>query len=173
MSSDAEKLQQELDAARRELEEARAVIAAIRRGEADALVIETDGGPKVYTLRTADQPYRTIVETLKEGAVTITADGMILYCNEAFARLVSRDASLLIGSNFVEIAGAGDDRGAYCRGREGRPRMRARLRSRPQARMPGLVDAAPSRRIDDLVSARHGPHRPGIAAPVQRHRRVH
>ena len=91
--------QTEIEALRRELEEAKAVIGALHKGEADALVVDTAGGPRVYTLRSADEPYRTIVETLREGAITTTGDGVVLYCNDAFARLVGCKASALIGTS--------------------------------------------------------------------------
>ena len=118
-----ESLEQELEAVRNELAEARAVIAAIRNGEADAVVVETADGLKVYTLRGADEPYRTIVENLKEGAVTIGSDGVIFYCNEAFGSLVGQTSSSLSGRRIEDFVGAkvaasliagGDSAGVEC-----------------------------------------------------------
>ena len=53
-------------------------------------------GEQIYTLRSADQPYRLMVEHMREGALTLAADGTILYCNQRFAELdgaVRRSAS--------------------------------------------------------------------------------
>ena len=65
----------ELEALRRELAEAQATLQALKHGEADAILVETAAGPQVFTLRSADEPYRVFVETLKEGALTITLWG--------------------------------------------------------------------------------------------------
>jgi two-component system phosphate regulon sensor histidine kinase PhoR len=55
-------LQQEIAALRRQLEEATDTLRAIRKGEVDAIVVENPEGPRVYTLETADHPYRIMVE---------------------------------------------------------------------------------------------------------------
>ena len=44
---------------RRRLEEAEETLAAIRRGEVDAFLVEEPDGEKVYTLQTAERPYRS------------------------------------------------------------------------------------------------------------------
>jgi len=72
---------------RTRLEEAEELLTAIRAGRVDALVIEGPQGPQVYTLEGAEQPYRTYVETMNEGAVTLSQDGTVLYCNCQFAEL--------------------------------------------------------------------------------------
>ena len=49
------------------------MLRAIRHGEIDALVVEGAGGSQVYTLHSADEPYRNLVEQMQEGAVVLTA----------------------------------------------------------------------------------------------------
>ena len=49
-------------------------------------------GEQIYTLRSADQPYRLMVEQMREGALTLAADGTILYCNQRFAELMALPA---------------------------------------------------------------------------------
>src|SRR5262245_51256434 len=79
----------DIDELRRRLEEAEDTLRAIRSGEVDALVIQQPGDAEgIYTLESADRPYRTLVEEMEEAAVTLTASGDILYCNRRFARLV-------------------------------------------------------------------------------------
>ena len=51
------------------LAEAEEMLRAIRHGEIDALVVEGAGGNQVYTLHSADEPYRNLVEQMQEGAV--------------------------------------------------------------------------------------------------------
>src|SRR6185503_17573408 len=70
---------------RRRLQEAEDTINAIRDGHVEALVVNAPDGEQIYTLRTVDQPYRLMVEQMREGALTLSADGTILYCNQRFA----------------------------------------------------------------------------------------
>ena len=64
---------------RRRLQEAEDTINAIRDGHVEALVVNAPDGEQIYTLRTVDQPYRLMVEQMREGALTLAADGTILY----------------------------------------------------------------------------------------------
>ena len=100
----ARSLEVELAAVRRELAEAQANLQALKHGEADAILVETSAGPRVFTLRSADEPYRVFVENLKEGALTITAEGDIVYCNDAFARMVARTCPELVGTSLTAFA---------------------------------------------------------------------
>ena len=70
------------------LTEAEEMLRAIRHGEVDALVVEGAGGSQIYTLHSADEPYRNLVEQMQEGAVVLTSRGHILYANARFAALV-------------------------------------------------------------------------------------
>ena len=68
------------------------MLRAIRQGEIDALVVEGAGGSQVYTLHSAEEPYRSLVEQMQEGAVVLTRRGDILYANARFAALVGEPA---------------------------------------------------------------------------------
>ena len=70
------------------LAEAEEMLRAIQQGEIDALVVEGAGGNQVYTLHSAEEPYRNLVEQMQEGAVVLTSRGDILYANARFAALV-------------------------------------------------------------------------------------
>jgi PAS domain S-box-containing protein len=74
---------------------------AIVLGEADAIVVETKDGPRVYTLRDASEPYRELVERMPGAAVIVDADQTILYCNGGLARMLRRDA--LAGSDLLDL----------------------------------------------------------------------
>ncbi len=84
-----------LEARLNELEE---TLRAIRQGEVDALVVSTPEGDRVFTLDGADHPYRVMVETINEGAATLTAGGEILYANRRFAEMLALPLERLIGS---------------------------------------------------------------------------
>jgi len=93
---------------RRRLQEAEETIAAIRDGHVEALVVRAPDGERIYTLRGADQPYRLIVEHMREGAVTLAADGTILYCNGRFAELMAFPAERIAGQGFADFVHADD-----------------------------------------------------------------
>jgi PAS domain S-box-containing protein len=67
------------------------------RGEMDAIVVEGSAGPQVYTVVNADQPYRTIIEEMQQGAVVLTPQGDIFYCNRGFEDLVRMRLDGVIG----------------------------------------------------------------------------
>ena len=71
-----------------ELEEAQETLRAIRDGEADALLVTGPSGQQVFTLHSAELPYRALVERMQEGAVTLSGDGVILYCNMRFSQML-------------------------------------------------------------------------------------
>jgi PAS domain S-box-containing protein len=103
----------ELERLRQQLAEAEDALSAIRSGEIDAIVVQCSTGPVVYTLKTADTPYRLLVEQMREGALTVSAEGIIIYANAAFARMVDVPAARLRGADFMEfIADASDRRPA-------------------------------------------------------------
>lgn len=85
---------------RQQLEEATDTIEAIRTGQVDALVVAGKDGHELYTLKTADHTYRVFIETMSEGAVTLSEEGLILYGNSTFARLVDQPLSQVIGQSF-------------------------------------------------------------------------
>src|SRR5206468_3465103 len=60
------------------------------------VLVETDR-EQVYTLETADKPYRLLVEQMPQGAATLTVEGTILYCNRRFADLLKRPLQALLG----------------------------------------------------------------------------
>ncbi len=87
---------------RERLAEAEGVLQAIRRGEVDAVVVEGPQGSRIFTLEGADHPYRVLVESMNEGAATLTADGTLLYVNRRFAELLDCPSTDLVGSSLAE-----------------------------------------------------------------------
>lgn len=90
------------------LEEAEGTLRAIRAGEVDALVVAGPQGDRVYTLRGADEPYRILVQEMQEGAVTVTAEGLVLYSNAQFASLVKAPLERVLGSRIQDFIAASD-----------------------------------------------------------------
>jgi PAS domain S-box-containing protein len=82
------------------LREAEETLSAIRNGEVDAVVVSgKDNVPKVYTLATADESYRLLVQEMHEGALTLSRAGDILYCNASLAALVGSESGKIIGGS--------------------------------------------------------------------------
>ena len=81
------------------LEEAESTLQAIRHGEVDALVVSSPTGPQVYTLQSADHPYRILIQEMQEGALTLTSTGLILYANLAFARMMRTSLESIVGTS--------------------------------------------------------------------------
>lgn len=75
----------ELSQLQASLKESQETLEAIRNVEVDAIVVT---GNRVYSLAGAEHPYRIYVEQMQEGAVTVAADGLILYCNQKFADML-------------------------------------------------------------------------------------
>ncbi|HSK77293.1 MAG TPA: ATP-binding protein [Thermoanaerobaculia bacterium] len=92
-------LPDELEDLRTRLAEAEETLRAIRGGTVDALVVAGPDGDRVFTLEGADRSYRIFLEGMHEGAVTLAADGTILYCNRRFAEIVAVPLERIIGSS--------------------------------------------------------------------------
>ncbi len=93
----------ELDELRQRLQEAEETLDAIRSGEVDALVVSGPSGEKVFTLEGAEHPYRVLVESMNEGAVSLSKEGTVLYCNSAFARMVGISLDQIMGHDVCEF----------------------------------------------------------------------
>jgi len=78
-------------------------LRAILGGEVDGLVVKTAEGDRVFTLSGADHPYRIMVETMNEGAVTLSADGTILFCNQRFAEMVAAPLEKITGNSICRF----------------------------------------------------------------------
>ncbi len=107
--ANAQQLRVENTALREKLREAEETLDAIRNGDVDAVVVAgADNVPRVYTLETADQTYRLLVEEMQEGALTLTRSGDILYCNRRFAELIETQPERVIGRSLARFIAAGD-----------------------------------------------------------------
>ncbi|MDB6055402.1 MAG: Multi-sensor signal transduction histidine kinase [Verrucomicrobiales bacterium] len=82
------------------LEEAEQILRAIRSGEVDAVVVKSPEGDRLFTLKGADEPYRVMIEEMNQGAVTLSNEGIILFCNRRFVALLDTDMESIIGFRF-------------------------------------------------------------------------
>ncbi len=118
-----DKLRIENEELRLRLAESEEALMAIRNGEVDAIIVSGRGGDKIFSLTSADTPYRVIMEEMDEGAVIITEDGTILYHNQMFANIFGRGDQQFTGTNihrFISDSEKINFRQLLCLGMEGK-----------------------------------------------------
>ena len=81
------------------LNNANDIIEAIRKGNIDAVVNTNNEITKLLVSENADRTYRQFIEIMSEGVVTLHSDGIIVYSNVSFARMVNFPIERVIGSN--------------------------------------------------------------------------
>lgn len=107
MTPTAADLARENEALRQQLREAEALLAAVRTGAADALAGPGATGPQSFPLESADYGYRQLVEQMSEGAVLLSAAGVVLYCNAALAAALGCPPAEVLGHAFTDFIPAG------------------------------------------------------------------
>ena len=91
------------------LEDCEDTLEAIRRGDFDAVVIQApDSTTQVYTLESADRPYRVLIEQIQEGALTLGRDGAVLYCNPRLAEMLGLRPERLMGRTLGDLVSPTD-----------------------------------------------------------------
>jgi diguanylate cyclase (GGDEF)-like protein len=102
--------------------EAEDTLRAIAAGEVDAFVVSDETlGRRVFTLSTADRPYRMFVENMRDGAATLSSGGLTLYANQRLAELLSYPREAIVGCPLTTfLAGRGPATLAAIRGPDGR-----------------------------------------------------
>ena len=91
-------LKEELKGLRARLTQAEEVLRAVHSGKVDALMLAGEHGEQIYTLGGADLAYRQLIETMNEGAATVSAGGIILYANASLAKILGLPLDQLLGA---------------------------------------------------------------------------
>lgn len=94
--------ERELDILRQQLAEAHSTLDAIRRGEVDAVMVDVGEANEVYTLQSADLPYRDFLEHMAEGAASLDRNFVVLYCNEFLCDLLGVPREMMLGRRLTE-----------------------------------------------------------------------
>ncbi len=71
------------------LAESEQLIDAIKAGEVDAFAFRTNNKSEIFTLQSGDYAYRVLVENFSEGALNLSEDGLIVYTNNYFHKLLA------------------------------------------------------------------------------------
>lgn len=119
------------------LHDAEETLRALRNGEVDAIVASGPDGDRVYTLKGADEAYRIMVEEMGEGAITLSAGGLILFSNSHFAAMLHRPLERVIGAHLNDFVAAEDaDLVSALLASTGRRKAEVRLRTDGAASVP-------------------------------------
>jgi diguanylate cyclase (GGDEF)-like protein len=80
------------------VEEMEQTFRAIGAGEVDGFVVSDDAGAqRVFTLVTADHPFRMFIENMCDGAATVSSGGIILFANQQLANMLLCPREALVG----------------------------------------------------------------------------
>jgi PAS domain S-box-containing protein len=92
----------ELTALREQIAYLQEALTAIGSGGVDAVVIGAPEAEQIYTLTSADRPYRVIVEEMGEGAATVSESGVILFANPQLANFLGVERDSMIGRDLAD-----------------------------------------------------------------------
>jgi PAS domain S-box-containing protein len=82
---------------RRQVDALQAMLRQMSGGAVDAVMMPGEDGDELYTLTSADRPYRVIVESMGEAAVTVSRSGVIHYTNQQLATFLGTDREGMVG----------------------------------------------------------------------------
>ena len=147
MSDDAKTKKEllfEIEDLRIRLEEAEETLRAIRGGEVDGLVVSGPEGDRLFLLKGEGHAYRVFVEAMNEGAVTLSLDGTILYCNGRFADMVKTDYEKVIGRSIHQFILPIDVfESAFERSKRGKEKVEVLLKRKDKEPLPAYLSLNP------------------------------
>lgn len=136
----------EIDNLRDRLSEALEALEAIRSGDVDALVVYGENGEQVYTLQSADQTYRVMVESINEGAATLSGEGIVTWANSCLAEMLKMPLETLLGSQVTAAIGPGDRKvfeAILDKSRQGKCKVELDLLAQDNSLIPVLLSLSP------------------------------
>jgi len=67
------------------------------KSEVDAVVNRNNEGGQVFNMSEAENPYRLLIDQMKEGVVMLSDDNTIIFCNNGFAKMMRSSIDRIIG----------------------------------------------------------------------------
>jgi PAS domain S-box-containing protein len=155
------------------LAEAEATLRAIRTGEVDTVMVAGKEGSQVFTLDGAEHAYRVLIESMNEGALMLTADKIILFANQCFARMVKCPLEQVTGSSFRRFLSDADRvtlKRLLKRSHPAGAKIQVLLRTSSETQVPAHLSIRPLARngfkratfgivVTDMTEARHSEER--------------
>ncbi len=134
----------EIESLRIRLEEAEETLRAIRKGEVDGLVVAGAEGDRLFLLKDAEHAYRVYVEAMNEGAVTLSFDGTILYCNGRFADMVETPHQKVVGHSIYEFITSEDSfKPAFEKSKKSKEKIETLLKRKDDKALPVYLSLNP------------------------------
>lgn len=131
---------------RARLSEAEETLRAIQGGEVDSMVVTGKASQHIFSLDGAEHAYRVLIESMHEGALTLSADKVVLYANQCFARMVQSPLEQVMGASFRRFLSAEDQAAirppAKWTGRAG-SKIQVMLNASDGSRMPVQISVRP------------------------------
>jgi PAS domain S-box-containing protein len=109
-----DQLLEQLQELQRRLAETQETLRALQAGDADAIVVATGVGHRVYSLKSTEQAYRLWIQSMAEGALTLNSDGLILFANRQFAAMAGTPLDRVTGSRVLDFFAA-DEKAPFSR----------------------------------------------------------
>ncbi|MEO8173534.1 MAG: ATP-binding protein [Sediminibacterium sp.] len=103
VSSEEEKYLARIEDLQNRLDDAEQLIEAIKAGEVDAFAMTSENNPQVFTRESSDYAYRVLIESCCEGAINITNDGLVVYCNKYFHELLGLSYERVVGTSIRDF----------------------------------------------------------------------
>ncbi len=91
---------QELQA---QLAEAQDALEAIHRGQVDAIIVSGPDGERIFSLTETASVYRRVVETMSESGLTVSPEGIIIFCNDRFANLLGLPMTRIVARPLADF----------------------------------------------------------------------
>ena len=85
------------------LAESEQLIEAIKAGEVDAFALNKNNRPEIFTLQSGDYAYRVLVENFGEGALNLAENGLIVYTNSYFHKLLKLPYENVIANSIFDF----------------------------------------------------------------------
>jgi PAS domain S-box-containing protein len=175
------RLLKEIESLRARLADAEETLRAIRSDEVDALVVVTQerGSEELLTVGRAHLPYQHLVDQMRDGALTVSEDGIVLHASRRFADLSHFPIERVVGSSLYELVAPHDRkdlRTMVHRAKSMAQKGSFSIRSE-EDKAPVRVEMAmtpfpnESRRVCIVVSEADGPTAPPREASYRRHQR--
>ncbi len=79
------------------------VLRAIHADEVDAFVATGSQGGQIVSSKNTDFVYRHLIEEMAQGALTLNAQGVVLYANRGFSNLIGRELNTVIGQEVTRF----------------------------------------------------------------------
>jgi two-component system, cell cycle sensor histidine kinase and response regulator CckA len=98
-----DELLEQLQELQRRLAETQETLRALQTGEADAIVVASGDGHRVYSVTGADMAYRLWIQSMAEGALMLSADRLVFFANHQFAEMAGAPLHRVAGSSIFDF----------------------------------------------------------------------